>query len=76
IQSKYCQSANMTVEAAFRNGKYRYLDTNGNPMQLEVPSDQYKEAVNIMRQKILKGKVPGTTNPDDAEKLIRKGNID
>lgn len=76
IQSKYCQSANMTVEAAFRNGKYCYLDANGQPMQLEVPSDQYKEAVDIMRQKILKGEVPGTKNPEDAEKIVRKGNID
>ena len=76
IQSKYCQSASITVEAAFRNGKYRYLDANGNPMQLEVPSDQYAQAVDIMRQKILKGKVPGTTDPKDAEKIVRKGNID
>ena len=76
IQSKYCQSAGMTVEAAFRNGKYRYLDGKGHPMQLEVPSDQYQEAVAIMRQKILKGEVPGTKNPKDAEKIVRKGNID
>ena len=76
IQSKYCQSAGMTVDTAFRNGKYRYLDGNGQPMQLEVPSDQYQEAVAIMRQKILKGEVPGTKNPKDAEKIVRKGNID
>ena len=76
IQSKYCQSARETVEAAFHQGEYRYLDANGHPMQLEVPSDQYEEAVEIMRRRIAKGKVPGTTNPDDAEKIVRKGNID
>ena len=76
IQTKYCQNALSSVNAAFRNGQYRYLDSKGNPMQLEVPSDQYEEAVEIMRKRIAEGKVPGTTNPDDAEKLVRKGHID
>ena len=76
IQTKYCQNALSSVNAAFRNGQYRYLDSKGNPMQLEVPSDQYEEAVEIMRKRIAEGKVPGTTNPDDAEKLVRKGHVD
>lgn len=76
IQSKYCHSAKTTVDAAFHNGQYKYLDGNGHPMQLEVPSDQYEEVVAIMRKRIANGKVPGTTNPADAEKIVRKGNID
>ena len=75
IQTKYCQNANASVNSGFKNGKYRYLDSNGNPMQLEVPSDQYDEAIRIMEEKIRKGQVPGCKNPKDASKIIRKGNI-
>lgn len=75
IQTKYCQNANASVNSGFKNGKYRYLDSNGNPMQLEVPSDQYDEAIRIMEEKIRKGQVPGYKNPKDASKIIRKGNI-
>ena len=75
IQTKYCQNANASVNSGFKNGKYRYLDNNGNPMQLEVPSDQYDEAIRIMEEKIRKGQVPGCKNPKDASKIIRKGNI-
>lgn len=75
IQTKYCQNTNASVNSGFKNGKYRYLDSNGNPMQLEVPSDQYDEAIRIMEEKIRKGQVPGCKNPKDASKIIRKGNI-
>lgn len=75
IQTKYCQNANASVNSGFKNGKYRYLDSNGNPMQLEVPSDQYDEAIRIMEEKIRKGQVPRCKNPKDASKIIRKGNI-
>ena len=44
-------------------------------MQLEVPADQYDEAIRIMEEKIRKGQVPGCKNPKDASKIIRKGNI-
>lgn len=75
IQTKYYQTAQQSVNSAFgKDGQYKYLD-NGKPMQLEVPSDQYDKAVEIMRKKIAEGKVPGTTDPNDAEKLVRKGNI-
>ena len=76
IQTKYCQTAAESVNAAFRNGTYRYIDCEGNLMQLEVPKDQYHEAVQHMRRKIEQGQVPGTTNPDDANKIVRQGNID
>ena len=75
IQTKYCQNARASVDAGFKNGQYRYLDTNGNPMQLEVPSDQYEEAVKIMAKKIEDGKVPNCNNPSKAKELVRKGNI-
>ena len=79
IQTKYCKTAQASVEAAFRDGEYRYIDkTNNKLMQLEVPKDQYDEAVKIMRKKIAERKIKkyGITDPNDAEKLVRKGNID
>lgn len=76
IQTKYCRTAADSVSAAFRHGEYRYIDSNGMPMQLEVPKDQYEEALKYMRQRIAKGEVPGITDPDQADKIIRQGNID
>lgn len=77
IQDKYYSSASGSVNAAFDDvsGLYRYIDGNGNPMQLEVPSDQYDDAVKIMRDKIEKGLVPGITNSDEATSLVRKGHL-
>lgn len=78
IQTKYCQDARTSVNAGFTNGgqgSYRYLDKNGNPMQLEVPSDQYDEAVQCMEQKIKEGKVPGVSDPKQAKNLVRKGHV-
>ena len=74
IQTKYCSNARNTVNSAFEKkvdgGQYRYSG-----MQLEVPKDQYNEAIKVMQERISEGKVPGYTNPEDAYKIIRKGNI-
>lgn len=72
IQTKYFDSAAKTVGDAFDSvtGKYRYQG-----MQLEVPSDQYDKAVEIMRQKIAANQVDGVTNPDDAVNIIKKGSV-
>ena len=72
IQTKYCQNANDSVNAAFDNqtGLYRYKN-----MQLEVPKDQYEQAVEVMRKKIQEGKVPGVTDPSEAEKIVKKGSV-
>ena len=75
IQTKYCQTARASIDAGFKNGVYRYIDSNGNPMQLEVPSDQYDEAVKVMAKKIQEGKVPNYDDPKKASDLVRKGNI-
>lgn len=73
IQTKYCKNVSASVQAAFRDGQYRYLDLNGRPMQLEVPSDQYEDAVQLMRRRIENGQVPGVTDPNEAKSLVRKG---
>lgn len=77
IQTKYCENARASVDAAFDKGSglYKYTLKNGKPMQLEVPKEQYEEAVRIMRKRIEEGKVPHTKNPNEAEKLVRKGNV-
>lgn len=77
IQDKYYKSATESIEACFNkeDGMFRYLDADGKPMQIEVPSDQYDDAVLKMREKITKGKVKGITAPDDAQYLVKKGNL-
>ena len=68
IQTKYCANAVKSVDAAFENGQFRYSG-----MKLEVPKDQYDEAVRIMRERISQGKVPGVTDPNMADQIILKG---
>ena len=76
VQCKYCASAQNSVNSAFDStGKYRYYDLDGTPMKLEVPKDQWSEAVEIMREKIAQGKVKGSTNPDEAETIVRQGKL-
>lgn len=74
IQTKYLSSARNSVNDAFRpkvdGGEYRY-----GGMQLEVPKDQYNEAIELMKRKIADGKVPGHSDPKDAYKIIRKGHV-
>lgn len=73
IQSKYCRSGSACIHECFKEGKYRYYSKNGEPMQVEVPSDMYDDAVKAMKRRIQNNEVKGTTNPDDAEKLVKKG---
>lgn len=80
VQTKYCKSAQSSVDSAFDpkiNNTYRYLDTQGHPMQLEVPKDQYDKAVKLMQSRIRKGQVPGydPAHPERAAELVRKGHL-
>ena len=71
-QSKYFQTAPETVAAAFdsSSGFYRY------PGQvLEVPKDQYERCLELMQKRIAQGKVPGFSNPADAEKIVKQGTV-
>lgn len=68
IQTKYCANATKSVDAAFENGQFRYSG-----MKLEVPKDQYEEAIRIMRERIVQGKVPGVTDPKMAGQMVIKG---
>lgn len=77
IQTKYCSNGKKSIDACFdkSTGQFRYNSANGKPMMIEVPKDQYEEAINEFRKRILDGKVPGVTNPDDASKYIKKGKL-
>lgn len=75
IQTKYCKTARETVNAAFGDGVYKYKLRNGRPMKLEVPYDQYEEAIQYMKKKIINGEVTGVKNPDHAYKMIKRGRV-
>ncbi len=76
VQDKYYQTAAESVNSAFgKDGMYRYFDGDGAPMQLEVPSDQYDDAVIKMKEKIKAGKVKNITDPNEAGNIIRKGKL-
>jgi len=73
IQSKYCSSGEKCVDSCFDNGKFRYMNTNGQPMKIEVPSDKYDDAVRAMENRIKAGEVPGISDPQEAKNIIKKG---
>ena len=77
IQSNYYSTANGSIDACFdkETGMFRYLDGSGNPMAIEVPSDQYEQAVMRMEEKIRAGKVEGITDPAKAKDIVKKGAI-
>lgn len=76
IQTKYYSTGRRSVGATFDNkgtGNYRYYNPDGTPMKLEVPKGQYDSAVRTFRNKIIEGKVPGVTDPNEAENIIVEG---
>ena len=75
IQSKYCSSGSKCIQECFRDGKFRYINPDGTPMQIEVPSDKYDSAVEVMKNRIRRGEVPNVTNPEEAKNIVRKGHF-
>lgn len=77
IQTKYYKTAHGSLEACFdpSSHQYRYLTEDRTPMQLEVPKDQYQQVLRSFEKKISQGKVPGVSDPKDAEKIVRKGKL-
>ena len=77
IQSKYYHDASKSIAACFENGQYRYFDAAGNPMSVEVASDQYKAAIDYMQKRIRNGQVKGIdpSDVDKAKEIVRKGNL-
>lgn len=77
IQSKYCATGSRCINECFEeNGKgaFRYM-IDGKPMQIEVPSDKYNDALKAMEKKIRNGQVKGVTDPEEAKNIVRKGHF-
>lgn len=71
IQTKYCKDAASSLNAAFdSSGQYRYEG-----QVLEVPKDQYQEVLQLMRERIEAGQVPGVSDPAKAEEIVKEGNV-
>lgn len=77
IQTKYHKTARSSLESCFdpNTHQYRYYSENGQPMQLEVPKDQYQQALRNFEEKIRQGKVPGVNDPNEAKSIVREGKL-
>ena len=80
VQCKYYSTAAESVDACFQRGsngslQFRYFDLDGNPMKIEVPKDQYADAIRKMESHIEKGEVAGVSDPQQASEIIREGRI-
>ena len=77
IQCKYCMNATESVNHCFddKTGLFRYYDLNGRPMRIEVPKDQYLQAIEEMKDKISQGLVTGVDDPEMASDIIREGRL-
>lgn len=75
IQTKYCKTGGKCIAECFEGGKFKYLNPDGTPMQIEVPSDKYDAAVQAMENRIKNGEVPGITDPKEAKNIVRKGHF-
>lgn len=77
IQDKYHKTAASGINDCFdKDGNFRYKYAKENkPMVIEVPSDQYDEAVKLMEEKIKEGKLKnvGVTDPAEAKNIVKKG---
>lgn len=74
IQTKYCASGSKCISECFENGTFRYINADGTPMQIEVPSDKYDSAVKSMEDRIKNGQVPGISDPEKAKQIVKRGN--
>lgn len=75
VQCKYYSTPSGTISACFENGQFRYYSDTNVPMTIEVPADQYAKCVKLMRNRIIHNQVPGVTDPNEAENIIRQGSV-
>lgn len=79
IQTKYCQTAAKTIDAVFENGEPRYTiehaDGTKTMMTIEVPRNQFNEAIKIMQERIDNGEISCIKPGEDARNYIRKGHF-
>lgn len=73
IQTKYCKTGSRCIGDCFKDGEFRYYNSDGNPMKVEVPSDKYDEAIRAMKNRIRNGQIKGVTNSKEAKNIVQKG---
>lgn len=75
IQTKYYKTASETIGAAFEKKDAIYIrkDGSGKMMQIEVPRDQYSDALKLMQKRIDDGQVPNVSPGESAKDYVRKG---
>lgn len=75
IQTKYCRSGADCVKECFKDGTFKYVNPDGSPMKIEVPSDKYESAIQSMQERIKRGEVKGISDPKQAENIITRGHF-
>jgi hypothetical protein len=68
IQTKYYKDANKSINAAFDEKEFKYEG-----QKIEVPKDQYYDALKSMQKRIDNGEVPGAKPGDDPKKYVKRG---
>ena len=63
----------VTPTQLFTNTIYIRSDGSGKMMQIEVPRDQYKDALIAMQKRIDSGQVPNVSPGESAKNYVRKG---
>lgn len=70
IQTKFCNSGGKCISECFDDGNFRYWDSNGKPMQIEVPKDFYLDAKKSFAHRVEKS--PEQFGIDGTQEEIRK----
>lgn len=75
IQTKYYKTAGESIGAAFQHKQALYIrsDGSGKMMPIEVPKDQYMEAIKNMQNRIDNGEVPNVEPGESATNYVKKG---
>lgn len=78
IQTKFYNSGKGCAAACFdseNGGMYKYIGPDGQPMPVEVPKDFRDAAVGEMRRRIAGGKIPGVSDENRADDLVRASDL-
>ena len=72
LKSKYNNSGDRCVDACLSYGELRYLDNEGQPINIEVPEDKYEEAIIDFTERKKEGLVSSSIDPI---KVLKKGSF-
>ncbi|GEM_PF-647221 len=78
IQSKYCRTGRDCINECFDENGFKYWvdgKIGGKPMQIEVPPENYDDAVRTMEERIKAGNMQNHTDPNEARDMVIKGHF-